>query len=307
MTTDLFIQRESLNDAHQKLKTYAEDLKETNMELLKAKQEIEQWNAQLEKKVKERTLELEIANQKLEELNEMRTEFLNMATHELRTPITAIKGYSEFLLLGMMGEITEKQSNAISIIKESGERLLALINDMLDLAKIEAGKIQLQIEPVKLENVIRQNINLIKPLADDKEITLKTSVPEDLPLVYADKDKLTQVITNLLSNAVKYTDKDGVISVAAQQISSTMVQVNVADTGVGIPKEDLDKVFEKFTKIANRPTRKEKGTGLGLPITKMIVEALGGKIWAESEEGKGSIFSFTIPIYIEKKDKKEGE
>jgi signal transduction histidine kinase len=257
---------------------------------------IEKWNEELEKTVKERTLELELTNKRLAELNEMRTEFLNMATHELRTPITAIKGYSEFLKLGMMGELNAKQVNAVTIIKESGERLLALINDMLDLAKMEAGKLQVELEPVRVIEVIDINLKLIKPLADEKNIELKSSIESDLPKVYADKDKLSQVFTNLLSNAVKYTE-EGTITVAAQQISSTMIQVSVADTGVGIPEEDVGKVFEKFTKIGNKPTRKEKGTGLGLPITKLIVDAFGGKIWVESEEGKGSIFSFTVPIY----------
>lgn len=297
MTQDLFDQREQLRKANQQLTEYAAQLEQTNLELTAAKQRIERWNEELEQTVKERTEQLEISNRELKKLHEMRTEFLNMATHELRTPITAIKGYSDFMLMGMMGEINDKQRKAISAIRESGERQLALINDMLDLAKIEAGRIQLEVEPTPLWVIAANNLHMIRPLAEEKGITLENQIPRDFPDVYVDKDKLTQVFTNLLSNAIKYTDDGGRVTITASVISEEHVQVSVSDTGVGIPPEDLPKVFEKFTKISNQPTRNEKGTGLGLPIVKLIVEAHGGEIWVESELNKGTSFSFTIPIF----------
>jgi signal transduction histidine kinase len=220
-----------------------------------------------------------------------------MATmsHELRTPLTSIIGYSDMLLSGMTGELNEKQSTFIDSILKGGESLLNLINDVLDLTKIEAGRLELNREPVDLRAALLGVLPVVKPRAQDKRIRISTFLPTDLPPVLADPGKLNQVLLNLITNGIKYTHENGSVSVEART-SGELVEIWVNDTGIGIAKEDQQKVFQRFTQIDSSATRSQGGTGLGLAIVRELVEMHGGSIRVQSKLGKGSSFVFTMPI-----------
>lgn len=227
------------------------------------------------------------------EIDQMKTDFISLVSHELRTPLTAMKGATDNLLDELGGELSAIQRECLSIIKRNIDRLARLISDLLDVSRIEAGKIQLNKQSVKIGMIIDDVFSLLKQPAKDKIITLVESYAADLPLVEADPDKITQVITNLVGNALKFTPSGGKITVGVALIQGYL-RVNVIDTGLGIPHQDLEKIFDKFYQVAGE--QQKKGTGLGLPICKGIVEKHGGKIWAESELEKGSKFSFTLPL-----------
>ncbi|MCS7263417.1 MAG: cell wall metabolism sensor histidine kinase WalK [Armatimonadetes bacterium] len=238
-------------------------------------------------------------------LQQMKEEFLALVSHELRTPVTAISGFARLLT---SESITEEQRREFAdAIFDSAQRLLRLVNDLLDLTKLEAGMMKLYIRPVELSKVIDSVVEMLTPLVMNKKQQLNITFAEPLPLVMADPDRLAQILTNLLSNAIKFTPEGGLIKVSAKLVeqkegihkASHFVQVSVADTGPGIPPEDLERIFEKYQQVEMEAkwTYGIKGTGLGLPLTKALVEAHGGKIWVESEMGKGSTFYFTLPVY----------
>jgi PAS domain S-box-containing protein len=259
--------------------------------------ELKQMEHQLEQKMEE----LQAANRKLQELDKMKDSFLSTVSHELRTPLTSIKSFAEILLT--YDEDKETQREFLTIINEESDRLTKLINDFLDLSKIEAGRMQWENLELSLMPVIQNALNLTQAIAKEKNLNMVFSPSPDLPLVLGDKDRLVQVVTNLLSNAIKFTPEKGTITVKIQvdeagdsEAKAGMIVISVIDTGIGIAPENHQAVFEKFKQVGDTLTDKPKGTGLGLPICKEIVEHYGGKIWVESVLGQGATFSFSLPI-----------
>ncbi|MBN1679130.1 MAG: GAF domain-containing sensor histidine kinase, partial [Anaerolineae bacterium] len=238
--------------------------------------------------------------EQLREVDRLKSEFLASMSHELRTPLNSIIGYAEVLLDGIDGELTEDMDEDVSAIHGSGKHLLNLINDILDLAKIEAGQMDLITEDVELETFIQDVINASRVLLMDKPVDLNLEIAEGLSSVHADSLRLRQIVSNLTTNAIKFTD-EGSITIRADHYESDprMVKISVIDTGSGISAENLPLIFERFRQVDQSHTRRVGGTGLGLSITRQLVWMHGGEIWVDSELGTGSTFNFTIPIMSE--------
>jgi PAS domain S-box-containing protein len=228
-------------------------------------------------------------------IEEMKTEFISVVSHELRTPLTPIKGYIDLILEGDAGKITEEQASYLNIVQANTDRLVALVNGLLDISRIEAGKIDLDIEPVDMEALIHEVVSFHEKQIECVGLKVKVNFPSRLPWVKADRGRITQILNNLITNAYKYTPCGGTITVSAFP-NVEFLEVVVADTGVGISREDQKKLFTRFFRVENPATREASGTGLGLAIVKSIVEKLEGEIWVESQLGKGSAFHFTLPL-----------
>lgn len=231
--------------------------------------------------------------ERLQELDRLKTQFIANMSHELRTPLNSIIGFSRVILKGIDGPLTEAQRQDLTAIYNAGQHLLGLINDILDLSKIEAGRMELHFSEVDMREIIRGVMSTAVGLTRDKPIELRQHVPEDLPPVWADAQRARQILLNLVSNAAKFTDQ-GFIAVRAWA-DDAFVTVSVQDTGIGIPKEKQEEIFQEFTQVESGTTRRYGGTGLGLAIARRLVELMGGRIWVESEPGKGSTFFFTLP------------
>ena len=249
----------------------------------------------LEEKVSQRTSELQAANQELARANKLKSEFLANVSHELRTPLSAIIGFSQILLDGIDGPVNDEQLQDIAQVNKSGQSLLSLINQILDLSKIEAGKMELSLERVELPALIMAVLDSISPLAQEKGLRIDTRFAPGLPAIEADASRLKQILINLLSNAVKFTDR-GHIEITAQP-SGRMVRVAVKDTGIGISREAQKRIFDEFVQGDGSSTRRHGGTGLGLSIVRKLVEMHGGAITVLSEPGTGSTFTFTVPVW----------
>ena len=248
----------------------------------------------LEYKVAERTVALTIANEKLEEANKHKSKFLANVNHELRTPVSAIIGYGRLILRETEGKIPQLQKENLQDLLNNAERLLVQIDSLLDFAKIEAGKIELHVEPVKIQEVVYGAISTIEPTLDKNVVRLMCDIPSDIAIVYTDGEKLRQIIVNLVGNAAKFTDR-GEIKVSACQQNGDF-KLAVADTGIGIDQVDINRIFEEFDRGRLSSDGAYRGTGLGLAIVKRLVEVLGGRVVAESEVGKGSTFTVTLPV-----------
>ena len=229
----------------------------------------------------------------IEKLSELKSDFVSQVSHELRTPLTSVKGATKLILRGSTGTINEKQTKLLKIMSEDTDRLINLINDLLDISKLESGKIKMKKEDFDLSDVLHQCVETVQSLAKDKNHKVSEKFNSSLK-VNADKDRIKQVVINLLSNAIKFTPSEGQIEIFARQVNG-LSEVCVKDSGMGVPKEFLTKLFEKFQRADNSMTAEVQGTGLGLAICKKIVEDHGGKIWVESEIDKGSSFFFTLP------------
>lgn len=251
----------------------------------------------LEKKVEERTKELRQANIALEKANRLKSEFLATMSHELRTPLNAIIGFAEVLRDEVIGPLNGDQKGCLDDIHSSGQHLLSMINNILDFTKIEAGKFELKYEEFSLETVIAEVLHAISEFSDKKGISIHTHIHANIPHLVADKIKFKQIMFNLLSNAVKFTAKNGTITINVKLVEQ-YVQIGVSDTGIGIKSEDIDKLFKPFFQLDSSYSRRYEGTGLGLVLTKHLVELHGGKIWVESDYGKGSTFTFTLPVKL---------
>jgi signal transduction histidine kinase len=249
----------------------------------------------LEHKVAARTQELSIANQRLQELDKLKSAFVSNVSHELRTPLTAVEGLSDNMLDGLTGPLNDKQVRYITGIKESAERLARLIDDLLDLAIIESGRLELKPASFSVVSLIDEVTDALRPVAEEKSIHLETDAQDPNLTIWADRDKVIQVVTNLIGNAVKFTPAAGTIKVAVENDGAGWVQVSVADTGPGIAPEAANRIFEEFYQSSQRNGEKSKGVGLGLAISKKLVEMHGGKIWVRSATGTGSTFFFTMP------------
>lgn len=257
------------------------------------------------------------------EIDRMKSEFISVVSHELRTPLTSIKNAVSIILGRTAGEITQDQEKFLSLASRNIDRLAGIINNLLDLSKLEAGKVEMRFQEADLNEPLDTVISSLALQAGNKSITISKEIPVGLPKIYGDTDKIEQILTNLINNAIKFTPERGSITVAAKSFrgeefvvrnkkgtekvselrtqdyepDKTFIEISVEDTGIGMPVEELDRVFDKFHQISGSLTRKTGGTGLGLPITKRLIEAHKGEIWVESKVGKGSKFTFTLPQY----------
>ena len=284
---------------YEKISSFSKDLE---LQVAKRTEELEQ-----------KTAELEQANIELKKLDELRSTFLANMSHELRTPLNSIIGYTDLVLDRVDGDITEEQEKSLTKVHKNAKNLLKLINDILDMSRIESGRVELGLRAVDLQEIIQETISALEPLIQNKELVLETDFNGRLPLAYADPDRVRQVVTNLLDNAIKFTS-EGRITIRARPSDigtekyrpPKFVEVCILDTGIGIREEDLSKLFDKFKPLDTSATRQYRGVGLGLSICKGLVEMQNGNIWAESNYGEGSKFCFTLPVksqIIEQKEK----
>jgi signal transduction histidine kinase len=269
--------------------------------------ELEDYSRTLEEKVGERTLELRAANTKLQEQDKARTDFLSTVSHEIRTPLALVLGFVriinmklEKVIFPLVNVDVEKTNKTVSqikknidIVKLEGDRLTELINDILDISKMDAGKVDWQMKNLSVAKIIERALEVTNSFLETYKLEIVEDIESELPEVVGDNDKLKQVVINLISNAVKFT-KEGPIICRARKMNNE-VMISVIDKGIGIAEADQESVFEKFSQVQNGLKDKPKGTGLGLAICKEIVEHHGGRIWVESERGKGSNFTFTLP------------
>lgn len=228
------------------------------------------------------------------EAERAKTEFVSTVSHELRTPMTSIKGYVELLLMGVVGTLTEDQYNFLTVIDVNVERLTTLVNDLLDISRIESGRVALSPRVIHVENVVEQVVVTMQARALDQGLTLRSELPPTLPEIIADPDRVTQILTNLVGNACNYTPAGGKVTVSAR-VHDDQVRISVRDTGIGISKEDQTKIFERFFRADDSMVQDAPGTGLGLAIVQSLAEMQGGQVWVESELGEGSTFTFTLP------------
>ena len=254
------------------------------------------YNAALQEKVRL----TEIQNRRIEAANKAKSEFLANMSHELRTPLNAIIGFSEVLRDKICGDLNDEQVEFVTDIHSSGKHLLQMINDILDLSKIESGKLELKCEEFEVRKTIEDVLITLKGLADKKSLKIETVLQHAVDLLYADPVKFKQMLYNLISNAIKFTPEKGVITVSTQSLRKDrdFIEVRVTDTGIGIEPEDYSKIFVEFKQLDSSYSRKYEGTGLGLALTKRLVEMHGGAIGFESKIGAGSAFYFTLPVNL---------
>ncbi len=232
----------------------------------------------------------------LRELNEMKSSFVQMVSHELRSPLASIRQMMSVLLEGLAGELTEKQRDFVGRSQQKIEDLLSLINEMLDVARIESGQICQSLEPLQLIGMLEDTTALMRPRADERNIILRLDLPRDLPLIQADTRNMEGLFTNLISNAINYSPEGGQIEVSAS-VQGDYLKVSVSDTGIGIEPEEVSKIFDKFYRVKHPKTRQVRGTGLGLAIVKGIIESHRGYIKVESQPGIGTTFHVLLPIF----------
>jgi signal transduction histidine kinase/HAMP domain-containing protein len=249
--------------------------------------------------------EIEEKGKQLATASQHKSQFLANMSHELRTPLNAILGYTELILDGIYGDTPEKAQAVLKRVESNGRHLLGLINDVLDLSKIEAGQLTLSLTDYSMKDVLYNVFSAVEPLANDKKLGFKVEAQPDMPKGHGDERRLTQVILNLVGNAIKFSDTGAVIIKA--NASNGTFTVAVQDNGPGISKTDQGKIFEEFQQADNSATKKKGGTGLGLSISRRIVEMHGGRLWVESEVGVGSVFQFTLPVEVQAQVQTQGQ
>ena len=278
-------------------RTLAEAFNRMASNLRRTMGDLRQLNEELEDRVRRRTAELEKANREIQEANRAKSEFLANMSHELRTPMNSILGFTELMKDGIFGEISESFQEPLDEIHKSGDHLLELINDVLDLSKIEAGRMELHPSECAIEGCVESVASTIRPLAEEKGLKVVTSVEEGLPTCTVDEGRITQVLLNLAGNAVKFTE-EGEVEIGVRRQEEDLL-LWVRDTGIGVPLEKLEEIFTEFSQAGTLLAREQEGTGLGLSISKRIVEMHGGEIGVESKVGKGSTFWFRIPMEVQ--------
>ncbi|MEO0352265.1 MAG: ATP-binding protein, partial [Cyanobacteria bacterium P01_A01_bin.15] len=261
-------------------------LRETNELLKQRNQELEKQREQIQRK-----------NLQLVEVSQLKSEFLATMSHELRTPLNAIIGFSQILMRQLKGRANNRQLDMLQRVLTNGNQLLELISDILDLSKIEAGRLDLRMEPVNLSEVITTTAMGLQSLADQKQLDLRLDLALCDPKITNDANRLRQILTNLLSNAIKFTD-DGFVSITAQEVSPDVVEIVVSDSGIGIADASLSHIFDAFHQADQSISRKHQGTGLGLSITQLLLEMMHGSITVDSEVGRGSQFRIRIPRHL---------
>ncbi|RMH70792.1 MAG: hybrid sensor histidine kinase/response regulator [Gemmatimonadetes bacterium] len=284
-------------------------LQQSNRELAAAKQEIEAWSHELERKVQERTYELEQSrrqiqkyaeelkrsNEELKQLDAMKTDFLANISHELKTPLTAILGYSEIFMMGDENNISPQFKEFASMINDSGKQLLTLITDILSFSEIERGVMELNLQPVHIHEIIEPAVDEIQDKADQKQIHLHFERHDEYPAVNADPAKSKLALLKLLDNAVKFTPEGGSVTIRTE-IKGNFLWTHVRDTGIGIPADQFDVIFQRMRQGDGSSTREYGGLGVGLSMAKELIELHNGSITVESEVGRGSCFSFSLPL-----------
>ncbi len=260
-------------------------------EVLLAKVKVAVRVKQAEDSIKKQNYELDKANRKLQELDHLKSMFIASMSHEVRTPLNSIIGFTGILLMGMSGELNKEQQKQLLIVKNNASHLLDLITDIIDVGKIEADKMDIYNEAIDLPSLIIEVKDALKQAASGKSIDIALNMPDQLT-IKSDRRRLKQILVNLLGNAIKFTDKGKVI--IHTTVKDKLIEVSVSDTGSGIPVEHMDKLFKAFSQIHGKEDMVE-GTGLGLYLSRKIVELLGGSVWAQSELEKGSTFTFTLP------------
>ena len=271
-------------------KAVAQQLMELQSALVEA-------NRSLEKRVTERTAELEAALVKLAEFNQLKANFVANISHELRTPLTQIKGYNTLLADGALGAVSKEQKEALGITTRAIERLAQLVNDLIGYASTAKGELTLKRRPVSVAGIIAEVMDKSIAKAQRKGVALTAEAPADLPHVLADDEKLRWVLLQLVDNAIKFTSAGGAVTVQATLLGQRL-RVNVRDTGIGIPTNRREEIFESFRQLDGSSTRRYGGTGLGLALVRRIIEAHGSEMLVDSEEGQGSTFGFTLPQFI---------
>nr|MBA3646535.1 hypothetical protein [Gemmatimonadaceae bacterium] len=274
-----------------------EQLEQTAEQMAAAQEELEVINEELtatNEELQRKTDEVTGALAEADEANRAKSDFLATMSHELRTPLNAIGGYAELITLGIRGPVTEQQKADLARIQRSQSQLLTLINDILKFAKLQSGTVHFEIIEFSLEEAIRNSDDLIRPQIDEKNLAYRYESGDVNVTVCADPDRFQQVVLNLLSNAVKFTPPEGAITVS-WKVSEKNVAVSVADTGVGIPADKLVRVFDPFIQVNARTAKTTEGVGLGLAISRDIVSRMNGTLTVESEPGKGSVFTLTLP------------
>jgi signal transduction histidine kinase len=253
------------------------------------------WRSQqdLEKKVEERTRELTLALDEVKKISKRKTDFVSSVSHELRTPLTSIKGYAAILLTGKLGNIPADVRERLDKINRHSDELVHMVNDLLDISRIESGRVTMRQDQLDLRNTIEQAVDLLSVQLKERDIHLTSDIDPNAYLVLADRTQIERVFINIIGNAMKFTPNKGKISIRVHK-EDKFVQVDITDTGCGIPREAQDAIFEEFYRVDNTINQQVKGTGLGLALVKNIIEAHKGKIWVKSKEGSGSTFSFTL-------------
>ena len=239
--------------------------------------------------------DLRRVNEELAKANRAKSTFLSMVSHELRTPLSVVRGYLSLILEGKIGPDPERIQDALRVADKRARHLQHLIEELLDLSRIESGRLSLHKEPIAVGKHVREVVEMFRGDQDRKKLSIEIEIPETLPDALADHDKIHQIFTNFLSNAVKFTGEGGRIVVSGR-VAGSMLEFVVADTGIGIPADKISRVFDKFYQVDSSDKRMYPGTGLGLAIVKMIVTALGGTVQVESQVGEGSTFTFTLPL-----------
>ncbi len=249
----------------------------------------------LEERVEHRTEELAEARDEAVAANKSKSEFVSVVSHELKLPMTSIKGYSDLMLTGATGALNENQTNFLTTIRNNVNRMATLVSDLADISRIESGNLRLEPRAVPVWDVVDEVVTLTKTQVEQKGQRLTVDISDELPKVWCDRNRLAQILTNLISNANKYTPEGGVIKIQAHQVDG-MIQINIQDNGLGMTPEDQQKLFSNFFRSSDDKVREAPGTGLGLSITKNLIELQGGRIWFESEFRKGTTFYLTLPI-----------
>ncbi len=281
----------------------ASDVKSMVGQLQRHREHLEELVEERTSDLEGKTIELEQTNISLQEVDRLKSVFLASMSHELRTPLNSIIGFTGIILQGMSGEVNEEQRKQLTMVKNSASHLLSLINDVLDISRIEAGRVELSLEEFRLDDLVREVVESFSPMASEKDLELMTEVSEGTTL-FSDKRRVKQVLMNLVSNAVKFTEQ-GSVKIAARVPGGDNLEVRVIDTGVGIKEEDMNKLFLPFQQVGISLIKKHEGTGLGLYLSKKLAGFLGGDISAKSEYGKGSEFTFTIPLRYEEAKRNE--
>lgn len=253
------------------------------------------WKSQqeLEIKVEERTRQLTQALEEVKKISTRKSDFISSVSHELRTPLTSIKGYAAILLAGKLGAVPEEIKVRLEKINRHSDELVHMVNDLLDISRIESGKVDMKMESLELKTVTDKVFDLLSEQLKSKNISFSSDIPENCQNISADRSQIERVFINLVGNALKFTPQNGRISVSAHCVNRT-VQIDVSDTGFGIPEDAQESIFEEFYRVENTINQEVKGTGLGLTLVKHIIEAHRGKIWVKSKLGEGATFSFTL-------------
>ncbi len=249
-----------------------------------------------EREIREKNVALEKANRELKKLDQLKSDFIASVSHDIRTPLNSVQESIALILDGVVNTSEEKGKKVLEIAKRSIGRLTAMINDLLDFSKLEAGKMRVHIEPCDIQILIDEVLGSLKSLAEKKQVKLVFHPVEGFPKIVCDAERMVQVLTNLTGNAIKFTAANGTVKVQLEAAANDRINIIVSDTGIGIAKEDLERIFERFEQVKGVNSKEHLGTGLGLSICKELVKLHGGEVWAESEIGKGSRFIISLPF-----------